>query len=201
LNSPPLSKARAGQALRRLYLLRVGFSAIWVTVILVLNASPSHDASGDLLVRLALSAYPAVDALASLVDIRATNTPAYRRLLYGNTVAGLLAAAAILVFDSGLSSEIRTFGIWAIASGAAQLLVGALRQRTLRGQWLMIISGAGSAFAGATFAGLLGSSASDLPALAQYSVGGAIWYIVTAVFLVAATRVSTPRSVTRVRDA
>jgi hypothetical protein len=187
--------------LRRLYLLRVGFSAIWVTVILILNASPSRDASGDLLVRLALSAYPAADAVASLIDVRATDTPAYRCLLYGNTVAGLVATVAILVLASGLSTEIRTLGIWAIASGAAQLLVGALRQRMLRGQWLMIISGAGSVFAGATFAGLLGSSASDLPALAQYSVGGAVWYVVTAVFLVAAARVSTPRPVTGVRDA
>jgi uncharacterized membrane protein HdeD (DUF308 family) len=190
LSSELVSKAWAGQLLRRLYLLRVGFSALWVTLILVLNASPSHHTSATLVVRLVLSLYPIADAGASLIETRATNTLTYRRLLHANAAAGCLAAIAIL-FNDGIASDIRAFGVWAIASGAAQLLVAALRQKSLKGQWLMIISGAGSVFAGATFAGLLGSSTPGLAGLAQYSVGGAIWYVLTAGFLVAVSH--TPR--------
>ena len=165
MNTPTASHPQTGHVLSRLYLLRAGFAALWVTLILILNTSHAHHASGDPLVLLAISIYPAADAVASLIDVRAPNTPASRRLLYINAVTGVLAATAILVLDAGPATEIRAFGIWAIASGAAQLLVGALRQRTPKEQWPMIVSGIGSVFAGATLAGLLGSTTPDLSAL------------------------------------
>jgi hypothetical protein len=68
-----------------------------------------------------------------------------------------------------------TFAAWAIISGAIQLAVGAGRLGQLDGQWPMIISGAGSIIAATTFIDYNRSPASALHALAQYSIGGAIW--------------------------
>ena len=142
---------------------------------------------------LAISVYPAADAVASLIDVRAPNTRPSRWLLYTNAVIGFLAATTILVLGAGPATAIRAFGIWAIASGAAQLLVGALRQRTPKEQWLMIVSGVGSVFTGATLAGFLGSTTRDLSALAQYSAGGAVFYLLAACLLIGAAHFSTPR--------
>jgi hypothetical protein len=47
----------------------------------------------------------------------------------------------------------------------------------------MIISGAGSVFAGISFTGWTGSPSAGLAALAQYSAGGAVWYLLTALWL------------------
>jgi hypothetical protein len=72
------------------------------------------------------------------------------------------------------------------AVGAIQLTVGARPLGQLRGQCPMILSGAGSVFAGTTFIGWSRSPASALHALTQYSIGGAIWYLLTALWLLRA---------------
>jgi uncharacterized membrane protein HdeD (DUF308 family) len=78
------------------------------------------------------------------------------------------------------------FAVWAIISGAIQLAVGARRLGQLAGQWPMIISGAGSIFAGTTFIDWNRSPTSALHSLAQYSIGGAIRYLLTALWLLRA---------------
>jgi uncharacterized membrane protein HdeD (DUF308 family) len=75
---------------------------------------------------------------------------------------------------------------WAIISGAIQLAVEARRLGQLAGQWPMIISGAKSIFAGTTFIAWNRSPASALNALAPYSIGGAICYLLTALWLLRA---------------
>ena len=55
----------------------------------------------------------------------------------------------------------------------------------------MIISGAGSIFAGTTFIDWNRSPSSALHALAQYSIGGAIWYLLTALWLLRTRAAST----------
>jgi hypothetical protein len=47
----------------------------------------------------------------------------------------------------------------------------------------MIISGIGSVFAGLSFTGWTGSPPAGLTALAQYAAGGAVWYLLTALWL------------------
>jgi uncharacterized membrane protein HdeD (DUF308 family) len=80
------------------------------------------------------------------------------------------------------------FGAWAIVSGGIQLALAVRRRRTLGGQGLMIISGAGSVAAGTTFIHWTGSSGAGLVALAQYSAGGAVWYLLAALWLFLAGR-------------
>jgi hypothetical protein len=54
----------------------------------------------------------------------------------------------------------------------------------------MIVSGAGSIIAGAAFAGPSGPSTTGLSALARYSLGGAVWYLLTAIWLFGPARAS-----------
>jgi uncharacterized membrane protein HdeD (DUF308 family) len=174
---------RAARLLRRVYFIRVALSAVWVAAIFSLSSHATHSNSRDLLVGLVLAAYPMLDAVCSIVDTRVAPASALKWLLYCNALAGLAAALAISLRSSDLATELQIFGWWAIASGATQLTAGAVRQRWLRGQWLMIISGAGSVYAGTTFAGLSASAPVGLPILEQYSVGGAAWYLIAGVSL------------------
>jgi hypothetical protein len=89
---------------------------------------------------------------------------------------------------SSLAAAITALGGWAILSGAVMIYLAVRRQRPLGGQWLLIISGAGSVLAGTTFVGWTGSAAAGLGALAQYSAGGAVWYLLTALWLARAAR-------------
>jgi hypothetical protein len=47
----------------------------------------------------------------------------------------------------------------------------------------MIISGVGSILTGISLIGWLGSSRAALDTVAQYSTGGAVWYVLTALWL------------------
>jgi uncharacterized membrane protein HdeD (DUF308 family) len=181
--SPHVDAARASRLLRRVYLVRVALSGVWVAAIVTLSSHATHSNSRDLLVGLVLAAYPVLDAVCSIVDTRVAPDSALKWLLYSNALAGLAAALAVALRSSDLATELHIFGWWAIASGATQLTAGAVRQRWLRGQWLMIISGAGSVYAGTTFAGLSASAAVGLPILEQYSVGGAVWYLIAGLTL------------------
>jgi hypothetical protein len=177
----PESSARR---LRRLYFVRVLISLLWVSTIYWLSSS---QASG-LLVALTLAAYPTIDAIAGMVDNRINPSPLLKWMLRGNLVAGLVAALAILSVSSDLSSEIRVFGLWAVISGAIQLALGISRQWSLKGQWLIIVSGAGSIVGGLAFLGLSGLTSSGLQALSQYSIGGAVFYLLTAGWLLVSAR-------------
>ncbi|MBV9817412.1 MAG: hypothetical protein JOZ07_03555 [Solirubrobacterales bacterium] len=171
-------------ALRNLYLFRVAFSIVWVAL-LTLTSPPSHPGTTvSILGGLLLVAYPISDAAATVVDLRTDTTG---RLRLPQRVNAATSAAAAITVAIGVSVSLVTamdiFGVWAIISGAIQLTVGARRLGQLAGQWPMIISGAGSIFAGTTFIGWSRSPTSALHALAQYSIGGAIWYLLTALWL------------------
>lgn len=99
------------------------------------------------------------------------------------TASAAVAIVVALAATQNLIAAMDAFDVWAILSGTIQLTVGARRLRQLRGQWLMIISGAGSIFAGTTFINWSQPPTSALHALAQYSIGGAIWYLLTALWL------------------
>lgn len=169
--------------LRRLYLFRVALAVAWVVSVSALASSAAPHAPRSAIAAVVLAVYPALDGLATLADLRVAPGSAWQRFLWCNLVAGFMAAASILWLAGNLSAEIRAFGLWAVASGGIQLALGAIRQRSLKGQWLMIISGGGSVAAGITFAGLAGSATPGLPALVQYSLGGAVWYVLTAGWL------------------
>jgi uncharacterized membrane protein HdeD (DUF308 family) len=127
--------------------------------------------------------YPVSYAIATLSDLR--SGPAVARWPQRlNLAADLTAAPAILIaLQSSLADAITIIGVWAIGTGATMIFLAARRQRVRSGQWLMIISGAGSVFAGTTFVTWTGSPSAGLAVLAQYSAGGAIWYLLTAIWL------------------
>lgn len=138
---------QALRLLQRLYFFRVASSAVWIAAIIALKGS--FDAGGSItLIAAALAAYPALDGLVTLIDLRIPASASVQKLLWCNLAAGLTAAALEVVPSGGIDTKIRAFGLWAVASGAVQMLLGASRQPWLSRQWLMIISGAGSVLAG-----------------------------------------------------
>jgi uncharacterized membrane protein HdeD (DUF308 family) len=176
--APPAGAAAAIRSVRAFYLVRVGFSALWVALVL----SRASGARPSLLAEVLLVIYPAADGLAAIVTIRSEPT-APRGLSHLNLAVGGVAALAIGgTIGSRLAAAIAIFGAWAVVSGGLMIIL-ALRQRALGGQWLMIISGAGSVLAGTTFVTWDGSPAAGLRALAQYSAGGAVWYLLAAGWL------------------
>lgn len=183
--SPQGQAVVTGQILRTLYLLRAGFSFAWVAFVYSFASSVDDGATIGLLAGVFLIAYPASDAVASLVELRTSTTARSRWPHYLNMTAGFVATAGIAASVlSDLATAINVFGGWAVASGTIQLYLAVRRlQDKVRGQWPMIISGAGSVVAGITFIGWLGSSHDALAAVAQYSAGGAVWYVLTAAWL------------------
>jgi uncharacterized membrane protein HdeD (DUF308 family) len=174
---------RSTRTLRDLYLFRAGFSAFWVALVFSLAVARTGEGTVGLLGGVLLVIYPVSDGIATLFDLRSGPIVAgWPQHL--NRAADLAAALAVLVaLQSNLADAITIFGVWAIGTGAVMTFLAARRQRVLSGQWLMIISGAGSVFAGITFVSWTGSSSAGLAVLAQYSAGGAVWYLLTAVWL------------------
>ncbi|MER8015170.1 hypothetical protein ACIQ7S_17515 [Streptomyces griseoluteus] len=166
--------------LRRLYFLRFAFAAVWA-VLLFASAHALNPLSATLLV-----IYPFFDVACAVLDIRsakANRGPV--RGLYANvalsalTTAGLVAAAT-----SGIPAVLRVWGAWAVTAGVVQLTVGALRRRRgMAGQWPMILSGAISTLAGASFAAQAGKENASLGALAGYAFLGGVFFLVSALRL------------------
>jgi uncharacterized membrane protein HdeD (DUF308 family) len=179
---------RKARGLSALYFFRAGFSAVWVTLVSVLASSARGGTPNDLAGAL-LVAYPLSDVVATVFDVFTTRPASSPLPQYANVAAGIAAACGILIaVNSNLPAAVSTFGAWAIVAGGIQLILAARRRRQLSGQWLMIISGGGSVFAGITFIGWSGSTQTGLNVLAQYSAGGAVWYVLCALWLVHSAR-------------
>jgi hypothetical protein len=133
--------------------------------------------------------YPVTDAAATLIDIRTTPRESHTAFQRLNLAASLAAAGAIVAtVNSGFATTIAVFGVWAIASGVIQLVVALRRTTLISAQWFMIISGAGSIFAGITFLTWAGTVHDGTGTLIQYSTGGALWYAIAATWLRIAAR-------------
>jgi uncharacterized membrane protein HdeD (DUF308 family) len=129
-----------------------------------------RERDGEFLGGILLVVHPVSDAVATVVDLRRA-AAGWPQL--ANLGSDLVAVAAIgIAARSGLADATVAFGAWAVLSGALMIVLAVRRQRVLHGQWLMIISGLGSVFAGISFTGWTGSPSAGLTALAQYSAGG-----------------------------
>ncbi|MCQ0006835.1 hypothetical protein [Actinomadura madurae] len=169
--------------LRKLYFLRFAFAAIWAALLFT-----TADTLGPVSVALLLI-YPLFDVASAVADARSTRARGGRAsALYANiavsslTVAGLAAAAA-----SGVPAVLRVWGAWAITAGVVQLIAGAVR-RGMGGQWAMIISGAVSTLAGASFLLQAGADDPSLGALAGYAFLGGVFFLISAFRLSTAAR-------------
>ena len=172
-----MTAATVAPALRRLYLVRFGFTLIWA-VVLFLTASGIGAVSATLLV-----IYPLFDVGAAVVDARSSRASRSAPGLYVNIAISVLAAAGLVfAVTSGIPAVLRVWGVWAVVAGLAQLIVALLRRRDLGGQWAMIASGAISTLAGISFI-LQAAAPASLRNLAGYALLGGIFFLVSALRL------------------
>lgn len=164
----------ATPVLRRLYLARFAFAIAWAALF-ALTSSPFGTAA------LALAVlYPVVDVFAAVLDARSTAAAGRSTIaLYLNMGVSAAAAVALAVVGAGdVGDVLVVWGAWAIASGAVQLAVGVQRRRQ-GGHYPMIVSGALSIVAGASFV-VSAHSATSVGALAGYAVLGGVFFLVSA---------------------
>ena len=179
--APPTSIA---SSLRTLYFVRFGFAIAWAIVI-ALTATAITPLSATLLV-----VYPAFDVAAAIIDQRASRGTRSSGLLYVNMALSILAVIGLaFAAASGRPAVLLVWGLWAIAAGAVQLVVG-ISRRALRGHWPMILSGGISVIAGTAFALQSDGSSASLPGLAGYATLGGVFFLVSAIRLRRSARVS-----------
>ncbi|MFE5034356.1 hypothetical protein [Streptomyces sp. NPDC056683] len=164
-------------ALRRLYVVRFVFAAVWAALLLVSGSELTVGA------KLLLFVYPAFDVAAAVVDARSARAAAPVKGLYVNMAVSALAAVGVVVAStSGVADVLRVWGAWAVVSGLIQLLVGVAR-RPMGGQWAMILSGGISVLAGANFIRSATQDAPSLATLAGYATLGGIFFLASAIRL------------------
>jgi hypothetical protein len=176
--------ARFASGLSTLYIIRTAVSVSWVAALTALAGKSETTSAPATRMAILLVAYPLADAAATLLDIRVT-PPDARIIAQPINVTTSLGAAALLlaVASRDWHDVIAVFGAWGIVSGAVQLVVAWSRRRSVAGQWLMLVSGGGSVFAGAGFLTWAGTQQTGVATLVQYSIGGAVWYLLTAIWL------------------
>jgi uncharacterized membrane protein HdeD (DUF308 family) len=180
---PAPAPVHPAQALRTLYFVRAAFSAVWVSlVLLVVNSSPT-------LTAVLLLLYPAWDVLATFGDLRANRgTGATPLPQYVNIVIGSLTTLAVgLALRQGIAAVLLVFGVWAVLTGLIQLLLGLRRRRSLGGQWPMILSGGQSILAGVFFVVQAHDPSKGVTNVAGYSAVGALYFLLAALRLRKAT--------------
>jgi expansin (peptidoglycan-binding protein) len=89
-----------------------------------------------------------------------------------------------------MHAVIAVFGTWAILAGLFQLITG-VRRWKIGAQWAMVLAGAQSALVGAYFIKLAtGSATVGITDIAPYAAFGALYFLVSAVWLTVAQGVS-----------
>jgi uncharacterized membrane protein HdeD (DUF308 family) len=188
----PTSTTSTPSGLRSHYLIRVIFSLIWVVLVFTTCASLKSTSTPTVVAAVLLISYPLWDVVATILERRMAGAGATSRFSAINIALGLAATIGMIIaVFSTISTVLLVFGIWALLSGAVQLVVAVRRRRTIGAQWPMIISGGLSVLAGAAFAAMSGSATSGLSAVAGYSAFGAFWFLVSAISLSRRTRRST----------
>lgn len=170
--------------LRSLYLIRVAFSLIWVALVVTTSASLVSTDKPTVIAAVLLVSYPLWDVIATLLERRMAGTGSTDRLGTTNMALGLATTAGMIIaVFSTIGTALLVFGIWALLSGAIQLVVAIRRRRTVGAQWPMVISGGLSVLAGASFAAMSASATSSLSTVAGYSAFGALWFLVSVIAL------------------
>jgi uncharacterized membrane protein HdeD (DUF308 family) len=177
VSTATVAQPGTASALRRLYFVRFGFAIVWAVLVITMASTLSP------LSRVLLVLYPLFDVAAAVVDARSSKATKPIPGLYVNMAISLLAAIGLAIAaSSGIPGVLRVWGAWAIVSGIIQLVVGAGR-RKLGGQWPMIVSGAISVLAGASFIAQAGTSGASLSNVGGYAVLGGIFFGVSALRL------------------
>ncbi|WP_370410222.1 DUF308 domain-containing protein [Streptomyces fradiae] len=176
--------AATPSGLRSLHLIRVVFSLIWVALVLTTSASLVSTDRPTAIAAVLLVIYPLWDAVATLLERRLAGTGPMDRVGAVNVALGLATAAGMLAATfATVGTALLVFGVWALLSGAIQLVVAIRRRRSVGAQWPMIISGGLSVLAGGSFAAMSASPTSGLSSVAGYSAFGAFWFLVSVIAL------------------
>ncbi|TGS11139.1 DUF308 domain-containing protein [Mesorhizobium sp. M2E.F.Ca.ET.209.01.1.1] len=174
------SPARSSNAwLKNYYYLRFAVSAAWVlAAFTVAKAVPT-------LAAVMLVAYPLWDALANYVDAQRSGGLGRNRSQLLNFVVSIVTAIAVAVaLGHSMNAVLAVYGVWAVFSGAFQLLTAFRRWKTNGAQWAMILSGAQSALAGLFFVKMAGGAeAIGIANVAPYAAFGAFYFLVSAIWL------------------
>lgn len=173
----PGNAAAHPKSLRNLYYVRFGFAISWAGLVLAFAQSITPAA----VVLLVL--YPLFDVVAAAIDLRSAGADRPRIPLFLNMALSLLTAAGLaFVATAGIPAVLRIWGVWAITAGVVQVIV-ALRRYRLGGQWAMILSGAISVFAGASFILMAGGPNAALTTVAGYATLGGVFFLISAIRL------------------
>ncbi|WP_062987601.1 hypothetical protein [Nocardia anaemiae] len=178
--TPPASTVERS-TLIRLYLSRGVLAIGWA----VTFASAAHDTLDAVAITL-LVLYPLIDAVSSLLDLLAVPAGPERRVTAFNGVLSAVASVAVgfAGIVSGSAEVLGVFGVWAVISGAAQVIVGLRRRGPVWGkQWPTLISGGLSFLVGATYIAQATGDSPALNVLAIYATGGGVFFIAQAALL------------------
>jgi uncharacterized membrane protein HdeD (DUF308 family) len=176
------------------YLLRGAVSLVWVAAALTVGPMSPMIAGALLLI------YPAWDALANVIDARQNG--GLRRnptQAFNMVVSSLTTVAVAFGLAASMNAVLGVFGVWAALSGLLQLATAVRRWKRAGAQWVMILSGAQSAAAGAMF--LREAGAPDTPSVADiapYAAFGAFYFLVSAIWLIVSTARRRRQSTTQV---
>ncbi len=178
IQNQPLT-ASSGGWLRTYYFLRAGVSVAWIALVFLVGRSNAGIAA------VLLVAYPAWDAIANGLDAQRTGGFARNPSQTLNLIVSAITAVAVgIALGIGMNAVFVVFGAWAILSGLFQLATAVRRWRSAGAQWVMVLSGAQSALAGAFFVVMAGASAApDIAAIAGYAGFGAFYFLVSAIWL------------------
>jgi hypothetical protein len=176
--------ATTPSGLRSLHLIRVVFSLLWVALVLTTSASLVSTDRPTAIAAVLLIVYPLWDVIATVLERRLAGTGSTNRVSTVNIALGLAATAGMIIaVFATVGTVLLVFGVWALLSGAIQLVVAIRRRRSVGAQWPMVISGGQSVLAGATIAATSASATSSLSTVAGYSAFGAFWFLVSVVAL------------------
>ncbi|MFE0332187.1 DUF308 domain-containing protein [Streptomyces sp. NPDC058960] len=177
--TPPNPTTGERSSLLRLHLGRGVLALAWA-----LAFAGAHEHVDAVAITL-LVVYPLIDAVSSLIDYRATPDGSERRVTAFNGVLSTLAAIAVGIAGAGgVAPVLHVFGVWAVVSGAAQVIVG-LRRRgpELGKQWPTLISGGLSFVVGIFYNIQAAGDNPSLDVLSVYATGGGVWFILQALLL------------------
>ena len=184
----PGQAVETAKSLRTLYFLRASFAIIWAILVSVFAKTNAGVASVLFII------YPAWDALATYLDIRANPAGVSKTPQYVNAAISIITTIAVALTLPKVPQALMVFGAWAILTGLIQLILGLRRRRQLGGQWPMIISGGQSMLGGSSFIILAHAPTMGVASLAGYAAFGAFYFLLAAVRIAKTTKASVPTS-------
>jgi uncharacterized membrane protein HdeD (DUF308 family) len=174
----PSPQSAAGW-LRNYYLTRAIVSAAWIAGAVTV-ATRNPQIAGFLLI-----AYPAWDAVANYFDAESNGGLHRNPTQTLNLVISTITVGAVAIaLEFSMNAVIGVFAVWAVLSGLLQLATAVRRWKTFGAQWVMALSGAQSALAGAFMATVaIGAHEPNITAIAPYAGFGAFYFLLSAIWL------------------